>query len=387
MKRLLSTALAALALSACSTVSREVPAAAPPAAPAVAPARSDNPLLRTWTGPYGGVPPFGQVRLEHFRPGLDAALQRAREEVARIADNPEPPTFENTMARMEASGRLLQGDRAIYGVFTSTLSSPEFQVVEREMAPKLQALSDEVTQNEKLFRRVEAVYKTRETSGLTPEQQRLVWRQYTEMVREGAQLGPDAKKQLTDINQRLAVLHAQFNQNVLGDEEGDVLYLATEADLAGLPESVRGGAKAAAEALGHPGQWAITNIRSSVEPFLTYSPRRDLREKVWRSFVSRGDHPGPRDNKPLITEILALRAERARLLGYATYAHWRLENAMAKTPERAMQLMQAVWPVAVGRVREEVSAMTAIAKKEGMKGEIEPWDYRYYQEKVRKATY
>src|SRR5262249_39091262 len=160
-------------------------------------------------------------------------------------------------------------------------------------------------------------------SGLTPEQQRLVWRRHTDLVRDGAKLGPDAKKRLTAINQQLAGLYARFSQNVLGDEEGDVLYLATEAELAGLPDSVRAGAKSAAVTQGHPDQWAITNTRSSVEPFLTYSERRDLRERVFQSFISRGDHPGPRDNKPLITEILSLRAERAKLLGYPTHAHWR----------------------------------------------------------------
>src|SRR5262245_59658840 len=199
MTRFLSATLAALFLGACSTVSKEAPAAtpealaAPAAAPAVAPAKPANPLERPWTGPYGGVPPFDQVKVEHFRPGLDAALQKTREEIARIADNPEPPTFENTFVRMEAAGKLLQGDLAVYGVFTGTLSSPELQAVERETAPKLAAFADEVAQNEKLFRRMEAVYKARETSGLTPEQQRLVWRRYTDLVREGAQLGPDAK--------------------------------------------------------------------------------------------------------------------------------------------------------------------------------------------------
>jgi len=386
MTRLVSTALAALALSACSTVSQEVAVTKEaPAAPRTTP--PDNPLLRPWTGPYGGVPPFADVRVEHFRPGLDAVLQQTREEVNRIAESPDAPTFENTIARMEASGRQLQAVLSIYNVFSSTLASPDFQAVEREAAPRLAAFGDEIAQNEKLFRRVEAVYQAREKSGLTPEQQRLVWRRYTDLVHDGARLDKAAKKRLTGINQRLAALYTDFGQNVLADEEGDVLYLGSEADLAGLPESVRVGARAAAEAHHHPGQWAITNTRSSVEPFLTYSQRRDLREKVFRSFVSRGDHPGQHDNKPVITEILALRAERAKLLGYPTHAHWRLENAMAKTPERAMQLMESVWPAAVARVKEEVAAMQAVAAKEGMKGPIEPWDYRYYAEKVRKATY
>ncbi|HZN94238.1 MAG TPA: M3 family metallopeptidase, partial [Myxococcales bacterium] len=312
--------------------------------------------------------------------------QQTRQEVARIADATEPPTFQNTIEALEDGGRLLQAQQTVFGVFASTLATPEIQAIELETSPKVTALNDEVTQNEKLFRRVEAVYKARETSGLTKEQQRLVWRRYTEMVRAGAQLGPDAKKRLSAINQQLSVLTTKFSQNVLGDEE-EALFLTSEADLAGLPESVRSGARAAAELLKRPGQWAIINTRSAMEPFLTYSTRRDLREKVWRSYVNRGDNGGARDNNALITEILALRFERAKLLGYPTHAHWRLENSMARTPERAMKLMEAVWPAAVARVKEEVAAMQALARKEGMKGEIEPWDYRYYAEKVRKATY
>ena len=255
------------------------------------------------------------------------------------------------------------------------------------MEPKLAAFRDRITQNEKLFERIAAVYGTRTASGLTPEQQRLTWLTYTDFVRAGAKLDPTAKQRLAAINQSLAGLFTRFSQNLLGDEGSRYTLLAGEADLAGLPESLRDGYAGDAERRGQKGKWVVANTRSSVEPFLTYSTRRDLREKVWREFVNRGDNGDARDNNAIIGEILQLRAERARLLGFPTHAHWRLENTMARTPERAMTLMEAVWKPAVARVREEVADMQRVADAEGAKITIEPWDYRYYAEKVRKAKY
>ena len=353
---------------------------------AAAPAAADNPLLRPWGGPHGGVPPFDQAKVEQFQPALEAAMAEELAEIDAIAANPEPPTFENTIAAMERTGRTLERVFTVYGVFSSTMSTPEFQAVEREMAPKVAAFGDRITQNEKLFARIAAVYETREQAGLSPEQQRLAWLQYTSFVRAGAKLGTEAKERMSAINQRLATLYTQFGQNVLADET-DHLLLLEEQDLAGLPDSFRAGAAAAAESRGHAGKWAVLNTRSSMEPFLTYSDRRDLREQVWRTYTSRGDNGDAKDNNALISEILALRAERAQLLGYETHAHWRLENSMAKTPARAMELLDAVWPAAVARVREEVADMQAIADAEGAGIRIAPWDYRYYAEKVRKAKY
>ena len=215
---------------------------------------------------------------------------------------------------------------------------------------------------------------------------------YTNFVHAGAKLDDTAQKRLSEINQRLATLFTRFSQNLLADEANFVLFLERESDLAGLPESVRKGAAAAAETRGHKGQWAILNTRSSMEPFLTYSDRRDLREKVWRTYYSRGDNNDAHDNKKLITEILKLRAQRAQLLGFRTHADWRLENSMAKTPEKTMELMLAVWKPAVARVHEEVADMQAVADEEAAAGRgpkitIEPWDYRYYAERVRKEKY
>ncbi len=361
-------------------------AASAPAATA-AEAKVDNPLLAPWTGPHGGVPPFDKVKVEQFKPALEAAMTDALAEADQIAGDPAPPTFANTIVALERSGRALDRVTSIFGIYRSTMSMPDFQKVEEEMAPKLAAFSDKITQNEKLFKRIAAVYDARESSKLTPEQKRLVWLNYTNFVRAGAKLDPAAKTRLSEINQRLATLYTKFSQNLLADETDYVLFLDKPEDLAGLPDSLRSAAAAAAEQRGQKGKWAILNTRSSMEPFLSYADRRDLREKVWRTYYSRGDHDDAHDNKAIITEILKLRAERAKLLGYQTHAHWRLENAMARTPERAMELMEAVWKPAVARVHEEVADMQAIADKEGAKLKIEPWDYRYYAEKVRKAKY
>jgi peptidyl-dipeptidase Dcp len=344
---------------------------------------SENPLLAPWIGPYGGVPPFTQVKTDDLAPALEAAMSEMRRELATIAT--APPSFDGTIAALEDAGRTLARVQTVYDVWASTMSDDAFKAVERTMAPKLAAFDDEIVQNRELFTRVKAVYEAPELKQRSPEEQRLAWRTYDGWVRSGANVEGEAKARLSAINQRLASLYATFNQNVLADEEGHALFLTTEAELDGLPESVQSAAFAEAEARGKKGAWAITNTRSSVEPFLTYAKRRDLREAVFRTFVRRGDGSDAHDNKAVLREILKLRAERAKLLGYATHAHWRVQNSMAKTPERAMALMEAVWRPAVLRVREEVRDMQAIADADGIT--ITPWDYRFYAEKVRKQKY
>jgi len=346
-----------------------------------------NPLLAKWEGPYEGFPPFDRVQIGLFKPALESAMAEQLVEVDRIAKNAAAPNFENTIVALEHAGSTFNRVSTIYGVWGSTMNGPEFQVVEREMAPRLAAFRDQISQNEALFKRIESVYNSPEKAKLNPEQQRLVWLYYTNFVRSGARLGPDAKARLSQINQELAGLFTKFSQNVLAEENDQFLLLKSEEDLAGLPQSLREAAAAAAATKKQLGAGIIMNTRSAVDPFLTYSDRRDLREKAWRMFINRGDNGDEHDNNANITQILQLRAERAKLLGYKTHAHWRLENAMAKTPERAMELMEAVWKPAVARVHEEVRDMQALADKQGAKITIEPWDYRYYMEKVRKEKY
>ena len=346
-----------------------------------------NPLLTKWEGPYGGVPPFDKVQVALFKPALEAAMAEQLAEIDKIATNTGAADFDNTIAALERAGSAFDRASTLYFIWASNMSTPEFQTVQREMAPRLAAFQDKITGNEALFKRIDAVYNSPAKSKLTPEQQRLAWLYYTNFVRAGARLKPEAKTRLSQINQQLAGLFTKFSQNVLA-EETDQFMVLKEADLAGLPQSLRDAAAAAAETKKQPpGSFVIMNTRSSVDPFLTYSDRRDLREKAWRMFVNRGDNGGEHDNNATIAEILQLRAERAKLLGYQTHAHWRLENSMAKTPERAMELMEAVWKPAVARVHEEVADMQALADKEGAKIKIEPWDYRYYMEKVRKAKF
>ena len=358
--------------------------AAPLASAAPTPPRASSPLTEPWSGPFGGVPPFALVKLELFKPALEAAMDEKRAEIRKIVESKEPPTFSSTIEPLEDAGRTMDRVETLYGVWASTMSSAEFKALEREMAPRLSAFEDEISQDAALFARVDAVFRSPEKARLTPEQQRLIWKIHTSMVRAGARLDPDQKKRVSDINQRLASLYTRFGQNVLGDEEELGLLLEKEGDLDGLPASVRSGAAAAAEGRGQKGKWFIANTRSAVEPFLTYSTRDDLREKVWKTFVNRGDNGGARDNNAIIADILALRLERARLLGYPSHAHWRLENAMARTPERAMRLMEEVWKPAIARVKEEVADMQALAPK---KRKIAPWDYRHLAEKVRKAKF
>jgi peptidyl-dipeptidase Dcp len=352
-----------------------------------APAASANPLLGKWTGPYGGVPPLATVKVGHFAPALEAAMKENLAEIDAIASSPKPADFENTIAALDRSGRALDRVQTVYGIFQSTMNTADFHPVEAEMEPKLAAHNDAIVQNSKLFARIKSVYDQRDSLNLTPEQKRLVWLDYTNFVHAGAQLDAKGKERLSAINQRLAALFTSFNQNILADEADHVLFLEKESDLEGLPDSQKSSAAAAAESRGQKGKWAILNTRSSMEPFLTYSARRDLREKVWRTYYDRGNGNDAHDTKKIIPEILELRAERAKLLGFPSHAHWRLDDTMAKTPEATLKLMEAVWGPAVQRVHEEVADMQAIADQEGAKITIEPWDYRYYAEKVRKAKY
>jgi peptidyl-dipeptidase Dcp len=346
-----------------------------------------NPLVGKWTGPHGGVPPFDKVQVAQFKGALEQGMTAELADIERIANDTSPATFENTIVALERAGRTLERVNAIYGVWSSTMNTPDFEKVEREMEPKLAAHRDQIALNAKLFARVAAVYEGR--AKLNAEQQRLVWDRYTDLVRAGARLEPAAKKRLSEVNQQLAGLFTDFAQNVLADEKDHMLVIEKEADLAGLPDTLRAGFAATADERGHKGKWVVANGRSSMEPFLTYSSRRDLREKVWRTYYNRGDNGDAKDNNKIIKQILKLRAERAKLLGFETHAHWRLEKTMAKTPARAMELMESVWTPAVARVREEVADMQALATKlePGAKIKIEPWDYRYYAEKVRKARY
>src|SRR3954464_1455700 len=377
------TALA-VALCACAT-EQPKPATAEKSTPAMN--DSQNVLLAPWQGPNGGVPPFGKFKVQDIKTAVEAGMAQELQDIDRIAGNPEPPTFENTIAALERAGLPLTRASSVYNVFTSTMNDDEMQKIQSDLSPRLAALQDKIVQNPKLFARIAAVYEKRASTNLNPEQQRLLWLDYSGFVRQGAKLDDAAKKRLGELNQELATLSTKFSQNLLAEEGTQFVLVDKEEDLAGLSPALREQAAAAAAAHGKPGKWAVSNTRSSTDPFLTFATRRDLREKVWRMFIMRGDNGDEHDNNATIAQILKLRKEKATLLGYPTYAHWKLEDQMAKTPDRTVALMEAVWKPAVQRVHEEVADMQAIADKEGAHLKIEPWDYRFYSEKVRKAKY
>lgn len=347
---------------------------------------AQNKVLAPWEGPYGGVPPWDQAQPERFGPAFTLGLELRRQEVLSIATDPAPPSFENTIAALEDAGRHFARAETLFGVLTSVANTQNVQAVDVEWSPKIAAARDEITFNPKLFARIEAVYHARERGGLSPEQKRLLERTYEDFVREGARLDPEQKKQLGEINQKLASLFTAFSNKLLADED-TWITLDKADDLAGLPDSLKAAFSAAAEERGLKGKWAVVNTRSSVDPFLTFSARRELRERVWRAFKSRGDNGDEHDTKATIAEIVKLRSERAKLLGYATHAHWHMSDTMAGEPARARELMLKVWPAAVARVGEEVADMQQIADREPGKPKIAAWDYLYYAEKVRKAKY
>ncbi len=345
-----------------------------------------NPLLQTWTGPYEGVPAFDEMKIELVKPAIRKGMQLHLEEIERIANNTEEATFENTIVPMEKAGKELERAFVYYGIYSSNISSPEFREVQKDLAPEISEFYSKINQNKKLFQRIKTVYDKSQKSTLPQEEQRVVDLIYEEFAMQGANLNEEDKKRYAQINKELSGLYTKFSNNVLADEENYVLYLNKD-QLDGLPNSyIKSASKAAADR-GQGGKYAVTNTRSSMDPFLTYSTDRELREKVWRNYYSRGDNKDDFDNNKIISEILKLRDERVELLGYDNYAEWRLQNRMAKNPENAMELMMKVWPAALARVEDEVADMQKIANEEGADITIKPWDYRFYAEKVRKEKY
>ena len=345
-----------------------------------------DPMLAAWTGPYGGVPPWDKLNVAAFDKAFETGLPLVLAEVDLIAENPEPPTFENTFVPLEDAGRHQDRAETLFSIMTNNLSTPEVQAVDKEWSPKMAAAYDKIVFNAKLFVRVAAIYDGRDKANLSSEQRRLVELRYDRMVRAGAKLSPDEKAKVGKINEELAGLFTDFGNKVLADENSWSV-LESNKDLAGLSSSLIATYKAAADERNLAGKWAVVNTRSSVDPFLASSSRRDLREKVWKAFKNRGDNGGDSDTNTIIARIVKLRADRAKLLGYPTHAHWRMSDTMAKDPEKAKELMMRVWPAAAARVAEEVKDMEKLAKRDGVKLPFEPWDYLYYAEKVRNAKY
>ena len=345
-----------------------------------------NPLLSKWTAPFD-LPPFEKIQPQHFRPAIDKAISDHKAEVEKILSSAASPTFANSVAAMEKAGALLTRVLRVFYNLTGAHTNPELQAIEREIAPILSKHGTEISLDPRLFQRVDTIFSRGKRQKLDDEQRRVLERTHAGLVRAGAKLEPDAKKRMGEINARLATLGTTFAQNVLADEQAYKLVLDSESDLAGLPDFVRAAAKRAGDDLGHPGKHVITLARSSIESFLQFSTRRDLREAAFAAWIRRGEGGGNHDNRAVATEILSLRAERARLLGFETFAKFRLEDAMAKTPEAVRGLLDEVWTAAVKKAGEERGLLQAQVDGEGGNFQIEAWDWRHYAEKVRKAKY
>ena len=346
---------------------------------------SENPLLADWRQAFG-LPPFGTISPEAFRPAFDAAFARHRAEIAAIAADPAAPTFENTIGALEKSGRDLERISNVFFVLAGADTGDAIEAVEREVSPLLARHSNALYLNRALYARIADLYAKRDALGLNAERARVLNRYHTRFVRAGAALDKAAQDRLAAINERLASLGTRFGQNVLADEKSYALVLE-EADLAGLPDFARHAARAAAEERGHPGKYVITLSRSSVEPFLQFSARRDLREKIFQAWIKRGENGGETDNRALIAEMVRLRAERAKLLGFASFADYRLDDQMAKTPAAARKLLDEVWGRARTKAAAERGALQEMIAAEGGNFALQPWDWRYYAEKLRKARY
>nr|AAZ48946.1 putative peptidyl-dipeptidase Dcp [uncultured bacterium WWRS-2005] len=344
---------------------------------------SEPTLLNEWTGPYEGVPAWDKVKVSEFPAAFQAAMDDSKAEFEAMLEKPEPITFENTISASELSGEKIGRLFSIWGVHSSNLSNPEIRKIQAEWEPKVSAFFSELTLDARYFQRVKYLYDQRAKLNLDSKQMRLLERTYDGLVRNGALLDAAKKAQVIGIETELSKKFSAFSEKVLADEETFIL-LTDKSDLAGLPESFVAALEAAAKSKGKTG-WAIVNTRSAVQPFLENSTRRDLREKVWRAFTNRGDNKNANDTNATIAEILKLRQDRAEILGFPTHAHYRMADTMAKDPDKAMDLMMKVWPAATARVKEEVADMQAIANAD--KITIEPWDYRFYAEKVRKAKY
>jgi peptidyl-dipeptidase Dcp len=346
----------------------------------------ENPFLKAYDTPFG-VPPFDQIRLEHYLPAFEEGMKQHQAEIDAIVKSTDPPTFANTVEAMDRSGALLTRVSNVFFNLNSSMTNDEMQNLAREVAPKLSKHQDDIVLNEALFAKVKAVHDLRESLDLTPEQKKLLDDYYKNFVRNGANLDDEKKAKLREINEKLSVLTLKFGENVLKENNTFEMVIEDKADLAGLPENVITGAAEAAKERGYEGKWVFTLHKPSMIPFLQYSRNRELREKIFKAYIMRGDNDNDLDNKNILTEIVDLRVERAHILGYETHAHYVLEEGMAKDPKKVYDLLNKLWDPALVRAKEEVKELQAMIDSEGGEFKLEAWDWWYYAEKVKKAKY
>ena len=346
---------------------------------------TSNPFFEAWTTPFA-APPFDRIRPEHFRPAYDKAISEHAGEIAAIADNGAEPTFENTILALEKSGRLLAKVEAVFANLAASHTNDQIQEIERAMAPLLAKHWNDIHLNEKLFQRIDRLNENVKSLALDAESRRVLERYHLDFVRAGAKLKDGARARFAAIVEELATLGTAFGQNVLADEQ-DFLLPLTDGDLAGVPEFAREAAAETAKERGVDAPFAATTSRSSVEPILQFADNRELREKVFKAWTSRGDNANAHNNRAIIAKTVNLRAERAKLLGYPTFAHYKLADKMAKTPENARRLLDQVWMPARKRAQEEARSLQEIIAEEGGNFALAAWDWRYYAEKLRKKRY
>ena len=363
-------------LAACATPPK-------PSASAVAPA---NPFLQNWTTPFG-VPPFDAIRNEHFVPAFEEGMKRHLAEIDAIINDPAAPTFANTIEALESSGALLTRVSSVFFALNGANTDEGKEAIAQKMAPKLSAHGDSILLNDRLFRRVKAVWERKDALGLGPEQAMLLKKTWTDFVRNGADLTPEKKEELKKLNQELSTLTVQFGQNLLKETNDFALVLDSREDLAGLTEDIVASSAAAAKERGMEGKWVFTLDKPSWIPFLQYSERRDLREKLYTAYTLRGDNNNAADNKKVLARIAALRVRKANLLGFPTYAGWILDDNMAKTPEAVFDLLNRLWTPALTKGKEEAATLKALMNAEGIAGDLKPSDWWYYAEKLRKEKY
>ncbi len=345
-----------------------------------------NPLLEKWDTPFG-VPPFDKIQVEHFMPAYEAAMEKHVAEVEAVVNDPAAPTFENTIEALERSGALLTRVSAVFRGYNSANTSDELQAVAKEISPLISKHFDDIAMNEKLFERVKAVDAQREKLDLTPEQDMLLEKTYKGFVRNGALLDEAGKAELREINKELSLLSLTFAENVLKETNKFELVIESEEDLAGLPDAVISGAAEMAAQRGHEGKWVFTIQKPSMLPFLQYSERRGLREKIFKAYVNKGNNGDELDNKEIVSKMASLRVRRSNLLGYETHAHYVLEERMAKEPKNVYDLLWKIWKPGLARAKNEARELQAMIDEEGGGFELEPWDWWYYAEKVKKAKY
>ena len=345
-----------------------------------------NPLLEKWDTPFG-VPPFDRVQVEHFMPAYEAAMEKHVAEVEAVVSNPDDPTFENTIVALERTGALLTRVSAVFRGLNSANTSDELQGVARDVSPLISKHFDDIAMNDKLFARVKAVYAQREKLELTPEQSMLLEKTYKGFVRNGALLDEVGKAELREINKELSLLSLTFAENVLKETNKFELVIESKDDLAGLPDAVISGAAEMAAQRNHEGKWVFTTQKPSMLPFIQYSEKRGLREKIFKAYINRGNNGDELDNKEIVSKMASLRVRRTSLLGYETHAHYILEERMAKEPKNVYDLLWKIWKPALARAKNEAKELQAMIDEEGGGFELMPWDWWYYAEKVKKAKY